>query len=126
LRVGDIGGALTIAALGGLGPANTTATYIYTVENTGNVNATVTSISDDKLGEILTGPIELPAGEETSVRTDGVLTNETTVNVATVKGESSPGGTQCISEGASNEVTVTIVKLSKGSKGMRRARRNRR
>lgn len=114
LSVGDQAGALRLVAFDD--NRGSKVRYTYTVTNSGPEAAFVTSVDDDKLGEILEQPaVPLPPNESIQF-TKEVALSTTTMNVAEVTGESADG-TVCDTGGPSNSVLVQVIpKGSSGSK----------
>ena len=101
-EVGMTAGALTLVALDG-NRGSSEVTYIYTVQNTGLVEAVDITVVDDKLG--LIGEVNsLPPNESKTFMITVPIVDDTT-NIVTVTGETIGSGTVCEAE---DSVTVTV------------------
>lgn len=103
LAAGDVFGSLTVVGINGLRP-DSEVTYFYEVTNTGATSVDVTSVFDDKLGELLESPETLTPGESFTL-TKTAFISETTENTVTVNGQ--PGGSTSTCT-ATDSVTVTV------------------
>ena len=107
LAVGDVFGSLELVQFNGQG-SGAEVTYFYEVKNNGVIDVDVTSVYDDKLGELLkTGRKELPANESFTLKETAFI-SETTTNVVTAQANYPVNDIPCECE-AEDEVTVTVV-----------------
>ena len=106
LAVGDVFGSLELVQFNGLS-AGAEVTYSYEVTNTGVFAVDITSVFDDKLGELLETPVTLqPNGGSTTLQKTAFISETTTNEVtatANLPGDGSPCGK------AKDQVTVTVT-----------------
>jgi serine-aspartate repeat-containing protein C/D/E len=111
LAVGDVFGSLELVKFNGQS-AGADVTYTYKVTNTDAASVQLTSVVDDKLGELLpffTKPNGDPcntllSGESCTAEATALI-SETTTNTVTVTGDVVGYDTECI---ATDSVTVTV------------------
>ncbi|MBW1998255.1 MAG: hypothetical protein JRJ29_09865, partial [Deltaproteobacteria bacterium] len=82
----------------------------YTITNPGGTAVNITSVLDDKLGELADGGFSLDPGESTTIFKTATIFADTT-NAVTVTAEV-PGGVEVCS--ADDSVTVTVVEPPPG------------
>jgi len=105
LAAGDVFGSLALLQFNGRVPG-AEVTYLYEVKNNGNTGVDVTSVLDDKLGELLESPVQLLPGESTTIeKTASIL--ETTTNKVTATANLYATAIPCGE--AWDEVTVKVV-----------------
>jgi hypothetical protein len=97
LAVNDVFGSLTLVGFNGK-YAGAEVQYLYEIKNTGSGAVTITSVLDDKLGELLTGPITISGGGSTTIEETAIVTGTTTNTVTVFAGQ------HCT---ATDSVTVT-------------------
>lgn len=105
LAVGDVFGSLELVEFNGQG-SGAEVTYFYEVTNSGNVDLDITSVLDDKLGELLETPEQLLSGESITLEKTAFI-SETTTNVVTAKANLFATDIPCGK--AEDRVTVTKV-----------------
>ena len=105
LAAGDVFGSLELLQFNGLG-SGAEVTYSYEVTNIGNFAVDITSVLDDKLGELLETPVTLQPNESTT-RQKTAFISETTTNTVTATANLSGDGLPCGE--AKDEVTVTVT-----------------
>lgn len=107
LAVGDVFGSLELVQFNGQG-SGAEVTYFYEVKNNGVIDVDVTSVYDDKLGELLemSSVQTLSSGQIYKLEKTAFI-SETTTNVVTAKANLSGESIQCGE--AKDKVTVTVV-----------------
>jgi hypothetical protein len=110
LAVGDVFGSLELVKFNGQS-AGADVTYTYTITNAGDTSVELTSVVDDKMGNLLQyfqkpaePPIILVQGESRTANVPALI-GETTPNTVTVTGEPVGYNTVCT---ATDSVTVTV------------------
>ncbi|GFO66105.1 SdrD B-like domain-containing protein [Geomonas paludis] len=105
LAVGDIFGSLELLQFNGRG-AGAQVTYSYQVKNNGSAAVDITSVSDDKLGELLGQTTRLEAGGTLALEKTALVT-QTTTNQVTATARVAGSGTIC--NQVRDLVTVTMT-----------------
>jgi len=106
LAVDDVFGSLELVQFNGQS-SGAEVTYFYEVKNIGNITVDVTSVFDDKLGELLeTQPFQLQSDESFTLDKTAFI-SETTTNEVTAKANLFATDIPC--DEAKDEVTVTVV-----------------
>lgn len=105
LAVGDAFGSLQLVQFNGQG-AGAAVNYSYLLKNNGSSAVDITSVADDKLGQLLTQPAHLQAGAAVTLTKSAFIT-QTTTNKVTATARFA--GTSTVCGQASDEVTVTVT-----------------
>ena len=106
LAVDDVFGSMELVQFNGQS-SGAEVTYFYEVKNIGDIDVDVTSVFDDKMGELLeTQPFQLQSGESFILDKTAFI-SETTTNEVTAKANLFATDIPCGE--AKDEVTVTVV-----------------
>lgn len=106
LAVGDVFGSLELVQFNGQG-SGPEVTYSYEVKNGGDAPVEVTSVFDNRLGELLTQTKKLEAGAAFTLTKDAVI-SQTTTNEVTATARLA--GSTAVCGEARDQVTVTVTK----------------
>jgi hypothetical protein len=105
LAAGDIFGSLKLLQFNGQG-SGAEVTYSYVVKNIGTSDVDITSVSDDKLGELLASTTPLSAGDSFTLETTAFI-DKTTTNTVTATADIPNTDIRCGE--AMDSVTVTVT-----------------
>ena len=105
LAIGDVFGAMTLVGYNGQ-TGGSDVQYNYAISNNSDTDVVVSSVLDDKLGEVLDSQTSLASGATMTLSTNAML-SETTTNVVTVYANLD-GNVEASCE-AMDSVTVTVT-----------------